>query len=65
MGPAAPPTLAISYSGGNVVLTYAGGTLLESTDPTVTKDAWTPVAGASSPWPVTPSAVKKFYSVRQ
>jgi hypothetical protein len=59
------PTLSISRSGADVVLTYTGGTLVESTDPTVTKDAWTPVAGASSPWPVTPSAVKKFYSVRQ
>ena len=59
------PTLTVGRSGGNVVLTYTSGTLVESTDPTVPKDAWTPVAGAGSPWAVTPSGVKMYYSVRQ
>ncbi len=59
------PTLSISHSGGSVVLTYTVGTLVESADPTVPKDAWIPVAGAGSPWAVTPSGVKMYYSVRQ
>ena len=66
------PTLTVSRSGADLVLTYTGGTLVESTtlcptcpNPPGEKDTWTPVAGASSPWTVTPSGAKKFYSVRE
>jgi len=61
---APPVTLSITRSGGNVVLSWSTGTLLESTTlgPTA---SWTPVAGATAPsYTVAPSASSKFYRVQ-
>jgi hypothetical protein len=59
--PLTPPTLAIAASGANVVLTWSGGQLLEST--AVSGAVWQPVTGANSPYTVAPAGAMKFYRV--
>ena len=56
-----PPavTLSIQPAGANVVLTWAQGTLLESTS---LAGPWT-TNNAASPYTATPSAAQKFYRV--
>ena len=57
------PDLKISAQGGKPVITWATGTLVSS--PTA-KGTYAPVAGASSPYTVTPEAGKTvFYQVMQ
>lgn len=55
-----PPTLSISPSGANVVLTWSAGSLLESTSVT---GPWTTNSAALSPY-TTPATGNKFYRVQ-
>jgi hypothetical protein len=56
------PQLKVSATGGQPVITWATGTLVAS--PTV-KGTYAPVAGATSPFTVTPSGSAMFYQVQQ
>ncbi len=60
MGGGAKPTLSVSRTGGNVVITYGGGQLQSSDSVNGTWQNET----AASPVTVTPSAARKFYRVR-
>lgn len=59
--PTTTPTLGVARSGGNVVLTYTGS--LQSADNV--KGPYTAVAGATSPFTVTPAGAGKFYRAGQ
>jgi hypothetical protein len=57
-------TLTVTRSGGNVVLGYPSGTLLQSSNlgPSA---VWTAVPGASAPsFTVTPGGARNFYRVQ-
>lgn len=57
------PQLKVAAQSGKVAITWASGTLVSS--PTV-KGAYAPVAGATSPFTVTPEAGKTvFYQIQQ
>jgi hypothetical protein len=56
------PELEIGLEAGNVVITWQAGTLVSS--PTIT-GTFAPVAGATSPYQVTPTAGTMFYRVQQ
>jgi len=56
------PQLKVGVEAGQVVITWAAGTLVSS--PTVT-GPYTPVAGATSPYKVTPTPGAMFYQVQQ
>jgi hypothetical protein len=60
--PVLDPQLKISAAGGQVTISWASGTLVSS--PTVT-GAYAPVAGASSPYKVTPSGSTMFFQIKQ
>jgi hypothetical protein len=60
MGGGAKPTLSVSRTGGNVVITYGGGQLQSSDSVNGTWQNET----AASPVTVTPTAARKFYRVR-
>jgi hypothetical protein len=55
------PQLKVAFQGGRVVITWAAGTLVSS--PTVT-GTYTPIAGATSPYSVTPSPGATFFRIR-
>ena len=57
----AQPTISIAREGANLKITYVG-TLEFAAD---VKGAWTPVAGATSPHPVTPSLPSVYYRTRR
>ena len=58
-----PPTLSIvRKANGDVEITFANGVLESADDLT---GSWSEVQGATSPRPVTPTAARKFYRVRQ
>jgi hypothetical protein len=57
------PTLAIARSSGNVVLTWAGGGILQSSTNVV--GTYTDIIGSSSPWTNAPTGAQKYYRVRQ
>jgi hypothetical protein len=59
-------TLTITRgAGGNVVLNYSAGTLLQSTNVTLPMSQWTPVPGANPPsFSVAPSGAGNFYRVQ-
>jgi hypothetical protein len=61
LGVPASATLTLAPSGNNLILTWPGGTLLESTN---VNGPWTPVTGATSPYPVGPTGAMKFYRVK-
>ena len=61
LGVPASATLTIAPSGGNLMLTWPGGTLLEA--PAVT-GPWTTNSAAVSPYPITPTAAQKYYRVQ-
>jgi hypothetical protein len=62
-GPASQPVFTrISLSAGNVVIEWSGGETLESAD--VVTGPWAAVAGASSPFTVTPTG-NRFYRLRR
>lgn len=56
-GTNAPPTLSISGSGANISVTFQG--TLQASD--VVTGPYTPVAGATSPYPVTNSGKARFF----
>jgi hypothetical protein len=56
------PQLKVGVEAGQVVITWAAGTLVSS--PTVT-GAYAPVAGATSPYKVTPTPGAMFFQVQQ
>ena len=59
----ADPQLKVSLSGGKVVISWASGTLVSSS---TVKGAYAPVAGATSPFSVTPGAGQAtFYQIQQ
>jgi hypothetical protein len=58
-------TLTITRSGGNVVLSYPSGTLLQSTNVTLPMSQWTAVPGANPPsFSVAPSGAGNSYRVQ-
>jgi hypothetical protein len=59
----AAPTLEIRRDQGNVVLTWANGTLQEA--PEVTGATWVDVSEANSPLTVSPTGDRKFYRVKR
>jgi hypothetical protein len=61
LGVPSSTTLTLTPSGNNLILTWSGGTLLESTNVT---GPWTAVSGATSPYPVNPTGAMKFYRVK-
>ncbi|MBM3838130.1 MAG: hypothetical protein FJ398_09220 [Verrucomicrobia bacterium] len=50
----------VRNANGSLTITWSGGSTLQST-PALTSTAWTPVAGATSPYTVTFSAATGFY----
>jgi hypothetical protein len=56
------PTLAIGLSGGQVQITFAGGTLESASSVT---GGWAAVSGATSPYRVAPQDAQRFYRVKQ
>lgn len=56
------PNLAITSQDGSIVITWDAGTLVGAPDVT---GPYTPVAGATSPHPVTPSGGASFYQIAQ
>src|SRR6185436_19311759 len=62
-----PPIIVqISYSGGNVTVTWSGGTsagTLRSATSITTPRPWPVVTGATSPYTTTASGPQKFYEV--
>jgi hypothetical protein len=54
-------TLTIAPSGNNLLLSWPGGALLESTS---LNGPWTPVNAATSPYLVSPTEGMKFYRVK-
>jgi hypothetical protein len=67
LGPAESPIVgppgAITLSGANVVLTWPGGGVLQSST-NVVKD-YTDIVGSSSPYTNVPGGVQKYYRVRE
>ncbi len=63
IAPAALPSLSISRSGGNVVITYTGGVLQSAAE--VTGAPWMDEASVASGSVIQPSGTRKFYRVRQ
>jgi len=58
-------TLTIIRSGGNMVLNYPSGTLLQSTNARLPRSQWTAVPGANPPsFSVAPSGTGNFYRVQ-
>ncbi len=55
-----PVTIALEWSGADLVLTWPFGTLLSADQ---LSGPWLPVSGATSPWPVAPTAPRKFFRV--
>ena len=55
------PTIGITRSGKNVVLTWIGGTLVQSSS---VKGPWTPVGGATSPYTVPATGGAEFYRLQ-
>ncbi len=60
--PAQPDPLEIAWDGGNLVITWAGAGTLQSTADL--GGAWQDIAGATSPYPITPSTDHTFYRLR-
>jgi hypothetical protein len=58
-----PPRITIGFSDGRVVLTWPGGGALESAASLT--EPWQPVPGAASGMPITPTANRQFYRVKQ
>jgi hypothetical protein len=56
-----PPTLSIRVSGATLTITFEG--TLQSRD--TISGTWTDVAGATSPYPVTPAGTQKFYRAKR
>lgn len=61
--PSPPPSLVIQREGAGLVISWSGAGVLEAADHVA--GSWNPVPGATSPYPVTPTAVQTFYRVRQ
>jgi hypothetical protein len=58
-------TITVTRSGGNIVLSYPSGTLLQSTNARLPMSQWTAVPGASAPsFTVTPSGAGNYYRVQ-
>ena len=58
---AQPPSITLTRSGNTVTLTWSKGVLYQSSSVTGT---YTPVTGATSPWPVTAGPGANFYLLR-
>src|SRR6266404_3798797 len=66
IGPAesvAVPTLSIVRSGGNLIFSWGGGGVLQSS--TNVAGTYVDIVGSSSPWTNSPTGGQKFYRVRQ
>ena len=57
------PTLVVTLSGGNIVITWAGGGTLQST--TALPGGWADLAGATSGYTTPASGGAKYFRVRQ
>jgi uncharacterized Zn-binding protein involved in type VI secretion len=55
---AAPPSLTLSRTAEGVVITWTAGDLQQAD---AVAGAWTPVAGATSPWTLTPTGAGRFF----
>ncbi|MFO1499238.1 MAG: LamG-like jellyroll fold domain-containing protein [Verrucomicrobiota bacterium] len=58
---AAPGSLTLTRNNGQLILTWISGTLQQSPDVT---GSWQDIAGATSPYPVTPSGERRFYRLK-
>jgi hypothetical protein len=58
----APPSLAVGRSGGQVEITYGGGTLESAT---AANGPWTDVVGATSPYRANTDGTQRYFRVRQ
>jgi len=61
-----PVTVRISYSGGNVTISWSGGTsagTLRSSTSITAPQPWPVVTGAVSPFTTSASGPRKFYEV--
>jgi hypothetical protein len=56
-----PVVLSLQPSGNGFTLVWPGGTLQSATN---VNGTWFEVPGATSPYPVTPSAAMQFYRVK-
>jgi hypothetical protein len=61
--PDAGPTLTITRSGANIVITWTGGGTLQTT--TALPGGWTDVPGASSGYTTSATEAVRFFRVRQ
>lgn len=57
------PVITVTRSGTDLVLTWPGGGLLQSSTNVV--GTYTDIIGSSSPWTNAPAGVQKYYRVRQ
>ncbi len=57
------PEITLTRSGTDLVLTWPGGGLLQSSTNVV--GTYTDIIGSSSPWPITPTGVQEYFRVRQ
>jgi hypothetical protein len=58
---AAPVAITVIRVGNNLQLSWPSGVLYQAGE---VNGTYTAVPGATSPWPVTPSAARKFYLLR-
>ena len=65
LGPAASqgPGITVTRSGANLILTWAGGGILQSS--TNVTGTYNDIVGSGSPWTITPAGAGKVYRVRQ
>ena len=57
------PVITVTRSGPDLVLTWPGGGVLQSSTNVV--GTYTDIIGSSSPWPISPTGLQKYYRVRQ
>lgn len=63
-GSTTPPRLTATRAGANLVITWTGGGVLESSTD-LKAGSWTPVANATSPYPAPTTGNARFFRVRQ
>jgi len=55
--------ITVTKAGGSFTLSWVGAGILQSA--TSVSGPYTDVPGASSPWPVTPSGIQKYYRIHE
>ena len=62
---ATPGPLSVSYSDGNVIISWPGSGTLQSCGLLANSGTWTNVPGAGSPYSTTPSSTQQFFRLMQ